>query len=221
MPRTPVGLIILDGWGLRDSEAFNAPTLARTPNFDAMMARFATAELAASGADVGLPDGQIGNSEVGHMNIGAGRIISMDLGQIDLEIENENFFKNEILLNHIKEIKKKNGRAHLMSLFSDGGVHGHINHLIASIRLFQSHGVPIVLHLVTDGRDVAPQSAIVFVDKISPFISEEVQVGTVTGRYYAMDRDNRWERVELAFNAIVFGNSDQEKSNIEIAISQA
>ena len=145
----------------------------------------------------------------------------MDLGQIDLEIENENFFKNEVLLNHIKEIKKKNGRAHLMSLFSDGGVHGHINHLIASIRLFRSSGVPVILHLITDGRDVAPQSAIKFVRKISPFISEEGQVGTVIGRYYAMDRDNRWERVELAINAIVFGNSEQETSNIEMAIDQA
>ena len=217
----PVVLCILDGWGLSKDKISNAPVLAKTPNFDYLWNSCPKTTLLTHGLDVGLPKGQMGNSEVGHMNIGAGRIISMDLGQIDLEIENENFFKNEVLLNHIKEIKKKNGRAHLMSLFSDGGVHGHINHLIASIQLFQSHGVPIVLHLITDGRDVAPRSAVEFVDQISPFISEEVQVGTVTGRYYAMDRDNRWERVELAFNAIVFGNSDQETSNIEMAIGQA
>ena len=131
------------------------------------------------------------------------------------------FFKNEILLNHIQKIKKNNGHAHLMGLLSNGGVHGHINHLIASIRLFQSHDVPIILHLITDGRDVAPQSAIDFVDEINPVISEDVQVGTVIGRYYAMDRDNRWERVELAYNAIVFGNSDQKTSNIEMAITNA
>ena len=217
----PVVLCILDGWGLSKDNISNAPVLAKTPNFDYLWNSCPKTTLLTHGLDVGLPKGQMGNSEVGHMNIGAGRIISMDLGQIDLEIENENFFKNEVLLNHIKEIKKKNGRAHLMSLFSDGGVHGHINHLIASIRLFHSSGVPVILHLITDGRDVAPQSAIKFVRKISPFISEEVQVGTVIGRYYAMDRDNRWERIELAFNAIVFGSSSQENSNIEMAISQA
>jgi 2,3-bisphosphoglycerate-independent phosphoglycerate mutase len=145
----------------------------------------------------------------------------MDLGQIDQEIKNENFFKNEILLSHIREIKKRNGRAHLMSLFSDGGVHGHINHLIASIRLFQSYEIPIILHLITDGRDVAPQSAIKFVDKIRPIVSEEVQVGTVIGRYYAMDRDNRWERVELAYNAIVFGKSERKIPDIKLAITKA
>ena len=145
----------------------------------------------------------------------------MDLGQIDLEIENKNFFKNQTLLSHIQEIKKNNGRAHLMGLFSDGGVHGHINHLIASIQLFQFHEVPVILHLITDGRDVAPQSAIEFVNEINLIISEKVQVGTVIGRYYAMDRDNRWERVELAYNAIVFGNSDQKTSNIEKAITES
>ncbi len=145
----------------------------------------------------------------------------MDLGQIDLEIKNKNFFKNKTLLSHIREIKKNNGRAHLMGLFSNGGVHGHINHLIASIQLFQSHEVPVVLHLITDGRDVAPQSAIEFVHEINPIINETVQVGTVIGRYYAMDRDNRWERVELAYNAIIFGNSNQETSNIEKAITKS
>jgi len=217
----PVVLCILDGWGMSEDKISNAPVLAKTPNFDYLWNTCPKTTLLTHGLDVGLPKGQMGNSEVGHMNIGAGRIISMDLGQINLEIENENFFKNEILVNHIQDIKKKNGRAHLMSLFSNGGVHGHINHLIASIRLFQSHSVPVILHLITDGRDVAPQSAIEFIDKISPFISEEVQVGTVTGRYYAMDRDYRWERVELAFNAIVFGNSDQEASNIKMAIDKA
>ena len=217
----PVVLCILDGWGLSEDKISNAPVLAKTPHFDHLWQTCPKTKLLTQGLDVGLPKGQMGNSEVGHMNIGAGRIISMDLGKIDLEIENKNFFTNEILLNHIQEIKKNNGRAHLMGLFSNGGVHGHINHLFASIRLFQSHDVPVILHLITDGRDVAPQSAIEFINEVNPVLSDKVQVGTVIGRYYAMDRDNRWERVELAYNAIVFGNSDQKTSDTELAIKKS
>ena len=217
----PVVLCILDGWGLSEDNISSAPVLAQTPNFDYLWQTCPKTTLLTHGIDVGLPEGQMGNSEVGHMNIGAGRIISMDLGQIDLEIENKNFFKNKNLLKHLQNIKKNNGRAHLMGVLSDGGVHGHINHLITSIRLFQSHDVPVILHLITDGRDVAPQSAIEFVNKINPLLSERVQAGTVSGRYYAMDRDNRWERVQLAYNAIIFGNSDQKTSNIQIAIKKA
>ncbi len=216
-----VVLCILDGWGLSEDNISNAPVLAQTPNFDYLWKNYPKTTLLTHGTDVGLPEGQMGNSEVGHMNIGAGRIISMDLGQIDLEIENKNFFKNKNLLKHLQNIKKNNGRAHLMGLLSDGGVHGHINHLITSIQLFQSHDVPVILHLITDGRDVAPQSAMEFVNKINPLLSQKVQVGTVSGRYYAMDRDNRWERVQLAYNAIIFGNSDQKTSNIQMAIKKA
>jgi len=216
-----VVLCILDGWGLSEDNISNAPVLAQTPNFDYLWKNYPKTTLLTHGTDVGLPEGQMGNSEVGHMNIGAGRIISMDLGQIDLEIENKNFFKNKNLLKHLQNIKKNNGRAHLMGILSDGGVHGHINHLITSIRLFQSHDVPVILHLITDGRDVAPQSAMEFVNKINPLLSQKVQVGTVSGRYYAMDRDNRWERIQLAYNAIIFGNSDQKTSNIQMAIKKA
>ena len=162
----PVVLCILDGWGLSEDKISNAPMLAKTPHFDHLWQTCPKTKLLTHGLDVGLPKGQMGNSEVGHMNIGAGRIISMDLGQIDLEIENKNFLKNDALLNHIQDIKKSNGRAHLMGLFSNGGVHGHINHFIASIQLFQSHDVPVILHLITDGRDVAPQSAIEFIKTI-------------------------------------------------------
>ncbi len=216
-----VVLCILDGWGLSEDNISNAPVLAQTPNFDYLWKNCPKTTLLTHGTDVGLPEGQMGNSEVGHMNIGAGRIISMDLGQIDLEIENKNFFKNKNLLKHLQNIKKNNGRAHLMGLLSNGGVHGHINHLITSIQLFQSHDVPVILHLITDGRDVAPQSAIEFVNKINPLLSERVQAGTVSGRYYAMDRDNRWERVRLAYNAIILGNSNQKTSNIQMAIKKA
>ena len=123
-----VVLCILDGWGLSEDNISNAPVLAQTPNFDYLWKNYPKTTLLTHGTDVGLPEGQMGNSEVGHMNIGAGRIISMDLGQIDLEIENKNFFKNKNLLKHLQNIKKNNGRAHLMGLLSDGGVHGHINH---------------------------------------------------------------------------------------------
>ena len=194
----------------------NAPALAKTPNFDHLWSTCPKTTLLTHGKDVGLPHGQMGNSEVGHMNIGAGRIVSMDLGQIDLEIENKNFFNNEILLNQIKIITNKRGRIHLMSLLSDGGVHGHLNHLMASIKLFQSHDIPITLHLITDGRDVAPRSAIEFIEKIIPHLSVNVEVGTVIGRYYAMDRDNRWDRIELAYNTMVFGDSNVELSLIHI-----
>ena len=125
MPRTPVGLIILDGWGLRDSEAFNAPTLARTPNFDAMMARFATAELAASGADVGLPDGQIGNSEVGHLNIGAGRRVMQTLPRMTAAFDSGEAASNPAIVRFINEAKQGSGRVHLLGLLSPGGVHAH------------------------------------------------------------------------------------------------
>ena len=218
---SPVVLCILDGWGLSEDKISSAPVLARTPTFDYLWQTCPKTTILTHGIDVGLPEGQMGNSEVGHMNIGAGRIVSMDLGQIDLEIENKNFFKNKNLLKHLQNIKKNNGRAHLMGLLSDGGVHGHINHLITSIQLFQSHDVPVILHLITDGRDVAPQSAMEFVNKINPLLSQKVQAGTVSGRYYAMDRDNRWERVQLAYNAIIFGNSDQKTSNIQMAIKKA
>jgi len=217
----PVVLCILDGWGLSKDKISNAPALAKTPNFDHLWSTCPKTTLLTHGKDVGLPHGQMGNSEVGHMNIGAGRIVSMDLGQIDLEIENKNFFKNEILLNQIKIIKNKRGRAHLMSLLSNGGVHGHLNHLLASIKLFQSHDIPITLHLITDGRDVAPRSAMEFIEKITPHLSANVEVGTVIGRYYAMDRDNRWDRIELAYNTMVFGDSNLETADVTAAVANA
>ena len=217
----PVVLCILDGWGLSKDKNSNAPALAKTPNFDHLWSTCPKTTLLTHGKDVGLPHGQMGNSEVGHMNIGAGRIVSMDLGQIDLEIENKNFFNNEILLNQIKIIKNTRGRAHLMSLLSDGGVHGHLNHLLASIKLFQSHDIPITLHLITDGRDVAPRSAMEFIEKITPHLSVNVEVGTVIGRYYAMDRDNRWDRIELAYNTMVFGDSNVKTADVTAAIANA
>ena len=158
----PVVLCILDGWGNGPDATANAPALADTPTFDRIMATCPTAELITHGPDVGLPSGQMGNSEVGHTNIGAGRVVAMDLGQIDLSMEDGSFGKTEGILTFITKLKETGGQAHLMGVVSDGGVHGHIEHIIASAKVMTDAGLPVVLHAITDGRDVAPKSADVF-----------------------------------------------------------
>ncbi|WP_299897960.1 2,3-bisphosphoglycerate-independent phosphoglycerate mutase [uncultured Ruegeria sp.] len=201
----PVVLCILDGWGLSDDKQANAPLLANTPTFDAIMAKFPHATLVTHGPDVGLPNGQMGNSEVGHTNIGAGRVVAMDLGQIDLAIEDGSFFGNEALQAFISKVKASGGTAHLMGLVSDGGVHGHLNHIIAATRAITDAGVPVALHAVTDGRDVAPKSALTYLSRLEERLPEGARVVTVSGRYFAMDRDNRWERVSEAYDAMING----------------
>lgn len=201
--RKPVVLCILDGWGLNPDTNGNAVALARTPNFDRLMQTCPHAQLVTHGRDVGLPAGQMGNSEVGHTNIGAGRIVAMDLGQIDLAIEDGSFFSNEQILAFIQTLKADGGTAHLMGVISDGGVHGHIDHVIAAARMVAEAGVPVVIHAVTDGRDVPPKSADRFIEDLVRRLPEGARIGTVSGRYYAMDRDNRWERIEKAYRAMV------------------
>ena len=201
----PVVLCILDGWGKRADTDANAPALAHTPTFDAILATCPSAELWTHGPDVGLPTGQMGNSEVGHTNIGAGRVVAMDLGQIDLSIEDGSFAKTEALGAFIAKMKQTGGRAHVMGVVSDGGVHGHIAHIIAAVKAIDDAGVPVVLHAVTDGRDVAPKSADTYMAQLIAALPKGVQIVTVTGRYYAMDRDNRWERVSTAYHAMVDG----------------
>lgn len=203
----PVVLCILDGWGKRDETGANAPVLANTPNFDRIMANCPNAELITHGPDVGLPSGQMGNSEVGHTNIGAGRVVAMDLGAIDLAIEDGSFFKNDALMDFVAKVKATEGIAHLMGLASDGGVHGHMNHILAAVKAVTDQGVAVALHAVTDGRDVAPSSADAFITELEEKLPEGAYVATVTGRYFAMDRDNRWERVKSAYDAIVHGEA--------------
>jgi 2,3-bisphosphoglycerate-independent phosphoglycerate mutase len=202
MPK-PVVLCILDGWGLREEPFANAPVLAGTPVMDRLMAECPHATLVTHGPDVGLPAGQMGNSEVGHTNIGAGRVVAMDLGQIDLAIEDGSFAANAALGSFISTLKQSGGTAHLMGVVSNGGVHGHIAHILAAARLIAGAGVPVAIHAITDGRDVAPTSAKEFVAELEAKLPEGARVATVIGRYYAMDRDNRWERVKAAFEAIV------------------
>ena len=199
----PVVLCILDGWGLRTESTGNAPVLAYTPTYDHIMATCPNATLITHGPDVGLPHGQMGNSEVGHTNIGAGRVVAMDLGQIDLAIEDGSFFRNAQLSEWIGAIKQRGGRAHLMGVVSDGGVHAHINHMIAAAKACTDAGLQVLIHAVTDGRDVAPKSALGYLKTLQDNLPSAARIATVTGRYFALDRDNRWDRVETAFSAMV------------------
>ncbi|MGR3436126.1 MAG: 2,3-bisphosphoglycerate-independent phosphoglycerate mutase, partial [Shimia sp.] len=203
MPRRPVVLTILDGWGESETRDGNAVAQAATPVFDALRAAGPVACLVTHGHDAGLPTGQMGNSEVGHTNIGAGRVVAMDLGQIDLAIEDGSFFGNAAIAAFGEALLETGGTAHLLGLVSDGGVHGHVAHIEAACRMLADMGVPVVLHAMTDGRDVAPSSARGFLGGLA--LPDGATVGTVLGRYYAMDRDQRWERVETAYRAMVSG----------------
>ncbi len=199
----PVVLCILDGWGLREARENNAVALANTPTYDRLMQTCPHATLKTSGRDVGLPDGQMGNSEVGHMNIGAGRVVSMDLGRIGLAIEDGSFAKNPALQRFIDKLRKSGGAAHLIGLMSEGGVHAHIDHAIAAAQVIAAAGIPVWMHALTDGRDVPPGSAAPDLARLASELPENARIATVIGRFHAMDRDKRWDRVERAFDAIV------------------
>jgi 2,3-bisphosphoglycerate-independent phosphoglycerate mutase len=199
----PVVLCILDGWGIGPNPATSAPAQAQVPTFNHLWATCPHATLTTFGPDVGLPTGQMGNSEVGHTNIGAGRVVAMDLGAIDLAVEDGSFAKNPAILEFAAKVKAAGGVAHLMGVVSDGGVHGHINHVIAACRALTALGVPVALHAITDGRDVAPSSAADYMAHLTAALPPMARVATVTGRYWAMDRDNRWDRVARAFDAMV------------------
>ncbi|MBN2907791.1 MAG: 2,3-bisphosphoglycerate-independent phosphoglycerate mutase [Rhodobacteraceae bacterium] len=205
----PVVLCILDGWGIGPTPEGNAPVLADTPNFDRLMATCPNARLTTHGPDVGLPKGQMGNSEVGHTNIGAGRVVAMDLGQIDLAIEDGSFFKNPALLDFIARLQASGGTAHLMGLVSDGGVHGLTTHMLAAAGAITRAGVPVAIHAITDGRDVPPKSADGYIAALQADLPEGAHIASVIGRYYAMDRDNRWARVQLAYHAMANGLGEE------------
>ncbi|MEO9827033.1 MAG: 2,3-bisphosphoglycerate-independent phosphoglycerate mutase [Paracoccaceae bacterium] len=198
----PVVLCILDGWGLRDERTANAPALANTPTFDRIMATCPNATLVTHGPDVGLPSEQMGNSEVGHTNIGAGRVVAMDLGQIDLAIEDGTFHDEAAIVAFADKLKASGGTAHLMGVASDGGVHGHLDHIVASAKALTDRGVPVAVHAITDGRDVAPESADRFLPELESKLPNGAMIVTVSGRYFAFDRDNRWDRVERAVGAM-------------------
>ncbi len=198
----PVVLCILDGWGLSDTSTANAPVLARTPVFDNLIATCPHATLITHGVDVGLPEGQMGNSEVGHMNIGAGRIIEMDLRRIDNAIAQGEFANLPGIKRFIRQMKASGGTAHLLGVLSDGGVHSHIDHMIATAKILTENDIPVALHAFTDGRDVAQVSAGLYLGRLAAALPKGAFIATISGRYYAMDRDNRWDRVEMAFQAM-------------------
>jgi len=209
MAATPVILMIIDGWGLSDRREGNAPRLADTPNFDRLMAECPTARLSTSGADVGLPSGQMGNSEVGHTTIGAGRVVWMDLPRIDCAIADGTFAANPAIARFAERLARTGGTAHLLGLMSPGGVHSHQRHIAAAARVLAGKGIPVALHLVLDGRDSAPEAApdqlAAFRAETAPALGAGAAVATVTGRFYAMDRDRRWDRVAAAFAAMARG----------------
>ncbi len=199
MATGPVALVILDGWGLSDSCDHNAACLATTPTLDALRKKWPTARLGASGRDVGLPDGQMGNSEVGHLNIGAGRIVYQELTRISLAAEDGSLFENPTIKNLYQRLATSGGKLHLPGLLSDGGVHSHNTHLYALVRMAKQFGVKdVCVHAFLDGRDTPPSSAAAYLAQLEAELTVIGlgRVTTITGRYWAMDRDNRWDRVE-------------------------
>ncbi len=208
----PVVLCILDGWGMRKETFANAVALADTPAFDQVMAECPNSTLIACGPDVGLPEGQIGNSEVGHTNIGAGRIVWMDLPKIDKAIADGTFEQNPALQSFITTMMAKHGTAHIAGLLSPGGVHSHQKHLSRAAQIIAAAGVPVKIHAFLDGRDVPPKSADGFLASFEAELPATAKIATVTGRFFALDRDNRWERVQEAYDVIVAAKGGHEQS---------
>ncbi|NLY83322.1 MAG: phosphoglycerate mutase (2,3-diphosphoglycerate-independent), partial [Acholeplasmataceae bacterium] len=218
MAKKPVLLMILDGWGIAPDSPSNAAKRAKTPELEALFASCPHTEITCSGEAVGLPEGQMGNSEVGHLNIGAGRIVYQELTRISKSIRDGDFFANETLVKVMKAAKSKNSRLHLMGLLSDGGVHSHIDHLKALLQMAKLQGVEeVCVHAFLDGRDVGPKTAIGYLKDLASEMHETGigRIATVAGRYYAMDRDKRWERLEKSYAAIVYGQGEKAASAVE------
>ena len=216
-------LIIMDGFGLTSETKGNAVLSAGTPNIDKLMAQYPNVKIGASGMDVGLPAGQMGNSEVGHLNIGAGRVVYQKLTLITKSIMDGVFYNKKTFVDMMQTVNNNNGDLHVMGLLSDGGVHSHIEHLFAVIKLAKSQGIKnTYIHCFMDGRDVPPSSGHLYIDQLEEFLKQENygKIASVEGRYYAMDRDNRWERVEKAYDAIALGKGENAVSASE-AIQQA
>ena len=205
------GLIILDGFGINEEKEGNAIYASGTPYFKKLLSSYSHTQIGASGMDVGLPEGQMGNSEVGHLNMGAGRIVYQELTRITKSIKDGDFYKNDAILKAMRSAKENGKKFHTYGLLSDGGVHSHIEHLFGIIRMAKKEGLDnVYVHCFLDGRDVPPKSGADFIKKLSDFMKQENfgEIATVMGRFYAMDRDNRWERVEKAYNALTCGEGE-------------
>src|SRR5438309_9539277 len=207
----PLVLIILDGWGYRAETKANAIALARKPNYDRLLREYPNTLIHTSGKYVGLPDGQMGHSEVGHLNMGAGRIVHMVITRIDLMIQNGEFFRHPVLLAAMKHARTRGRRLHIFGLVSDGGVHSHITHLYALLKMAKQNSVDrVFVHAFMDGRDTLPTSGAGYLEQLQQKMREYGigKIASISGRYYAMDRDRRWERIAKPFNARVHGKGD-------------
>jgi 2,3-bisphosphoglycerate-independent phosphoglycerate mutase len=211
------GLIILDGWGLGDHSKSDAVFNANTPFMDELLRNHPNAKLITCGEDVGLPKGQMGNSEVGHLNIGAGRIVYQELTRINKSIKDGDFFQNTVLLDAMKKAKEGGKKLHFLGLVSNGGVHSSQEHLYALCKMAEDNGVKdVFIHAFTDGRDCDPKSALAFIQELENELNNSVgKIATVVGRYYAMDRDNRWERIKKAYDLMVHGIGSPSKSAVQ------
>ena len=207
--RKPVMLMILDGWGIAPPGDSNAISLADTPVYDDLIANRPSTQIAAHGNEVGLPKGQMGNSEVGHLNLGAGRIVKQDLMRINESIESGEIHKNAAFIESAQKIKAAGGKAHLMGLCSPGGVHSALPHLYAVVDMLHKAGVDVLLHAITDGRDTPPSSVRGYMEDIEKEIAGKARVATVVGRFWAMDRDNRWDRVSKGYHAFTMGTGNK------------
>src|SRR5436190_2492703 len=215
----PIALVILDGWGINSERDHNAIALADTPNMDRLWEECPHTALNASEHFVGLPEGQMGNSEVGHQNMGAGFIVYQELTRLDNAIKDGSFFTNPELVGACEHVKAHDSTLHLFGLLGPGGVHSHWAHLFALLELAKRHGVErVVYQAFTDGRDTPPRSGQGFMQTVLDKMQETAvgEVGTVSGRYYAMDRDKRWERIQTAYNAIVHGEGQLARNALEV-----
>ena len=217
--KKPTALIIMDGWGQSSSTVGNAVELAQTPVYDNLLKKYPHTLIAASGLDVGLPEGQMGNSEVGHLNIGAGRVIYQELTRITKSIKDGDFFENPELIGAMKHAKEHGTKLHTWGLLSDGGVHSHIEHLKALIKMAKDQGLDnIYVHGFMDGRDTSPTSGMSYVKELEAYMSEIGfgEIATISGRYYSMDRDKRWERIEKSYNMLVNGVGETSDSAVAV-----
>ncbi|OEH92260.1 2,3-bisphosphoglycerate-independent phosphoglycerate mutase [Bacillus solimangrovi] len=219
MAKKPHALIILDGFGLRDETKGNAVTQANTTNFDRLWNQYPHSTLTASGEAVGLPEGQMGNSEVGHLNIGAGRIVYQSLTRVNKSIRMGDFFENDTFNDAMDHVKEKGKALHIFGLLSDGGIHSHINHMFALLKLASEKGLEkVYIHGFLDGRDVGPQTAKTYIKQAQEKMDEYGvgEIATISGRYYSMDRDKRWDRVEKSYRAMVYGEGPSYTNPIEL-----
>jgi 2,3-bisphosphoglycerate-independent phosphoglycerate mutase len=222
MPK-PIALIVLDGWGYRDDGDDNAISSAKTPFWDQIWKTCPHTLLSASGIDVGLPKGQMGNSEVGHLHMGAGRLVPQDLRRIDVAIENKEFFQNPVLNAALKKTQTTKGAVHILGLLSSGGVHSHENHIFAMAELTASHNLPFYIHAILDGRDTPPKSALASINALENKLQElqHSEIASIVGRYFAMDRDRRWERTHKAYDLLTQGTANYSATSAHQAVLEA